>query len=298
MTNITPHLWFDTQAVEAARLYCDTFGDAEIIALSEIRNTPSGDCDIVRFRIFDQPFQSISAGDMFPFTPAVSFTVRCSSVDEVDRYWTSLSEDGTTLMPLDAYPFSERYGWVADRTGLSWQIMLDQPGAARQRIVPSLMFVGDVCGQAEDAAQHYTGIFDDATVEHVTRYTASAAPDREGSVMYGMFTLGGRLFSMMDSAHAHDFAFKGAVSFMVSCANQGEIDRYWQALSAVPEAERCGWLQDRFGVSWQIVPAAMGEMMQHGTREQVDRVTQAFLPMTKFDIATLERAYAGELNEA
>lgn len=293
MTNITPHLWYDTQAVEAAHLYCDTFGDAEIVSVSEIRNTPSGDCDIVRFRIFDQPFQSISAGDMYPFTPAVSFTVRCGSEAEVERYWASFSEGGSELMPLDSYPFSKRYGWIADRTGLSWQIMLDEAGAARQRIVPSLMFVGDVCGQAEAAAEHYVNTFPGSAMEHVTRYGADAAPDTEGSVMYGMFTLGGKLFSVMDSAHAHDFAFNGAVSFMVSCADQQEIDTYWSALSAVPEAERCGWLKDRFGVSWQIVPAVMGDMMNRGTREQVDRVTKAFLPMIKFDIAALERAFAG-----
>ncbi len=289
---ITPHLWYATQAVEAAQLYCDAFGDAEILAVSEVRNTPSGDCDIVRFRIFEQYFQSISAGEMFPFTPAVSFTIRCSTAAEVDRYWSVLSEGGSQLMPLDHYPFSKRYGWVADRTGLSWQITLDAEGAARQRVVPSLLFVGDAYGQAEAAAQHYTSVFDDAEVEHITRFGADAAPDVEGGVMYGMFRLGGQLFSMMESAHPHNFAFNGAVSFMVSCANQREIDHYWGALSAVPAAEQCGWLQDRFGVSWQIVPAVMNEMMQHGSREQVDRVTQAFLPMKKFDIAALERAFA------
>jgi predicted 3-demethylubiquinone-9 3-methyltransferase (glyoxalase superfamily) len=97
----------------------------------------------------------------------------------------------------------------------------------------------------------------------------------------------------MDSARDHQFSFNEAISFMVSCDSQEEIDRYWEGLSAVPEAEQCGWLKDRFGVSWQIVPSAMGEMLQSGTPEQVARVTKAFLAMKKFDVAELQRAFEG-----
>jgi predicted 3-demethylubiquinone-9 3-methyltransferase (glyoxalase superfamily) len=97
----------------------------------------------------------------------------------------------------------------------------------------------------------------------------------------------------LDSAHEHNFAFNEAISFIVSCEDQKEIDTYWEALSAVPEAEQCGWLKDKFGLSWQIVPKGMNEMMQNGTPEQVERVTQAFLPMKKFDLAELRRAYEG-----
>jgi predicted 3-demethylubiquinone-9 3-methyltransferase (glyoxalase superfamily) len=89
------------------------------------------------------------------------------------------------------------------------------------------------------------------------------------------------------------FKFNEAVSFMVRCDTQEEIDYYWEKLSAVPEAEQCGWLKDKYGLSWQIVPTVMGEMMKKGTREQIDRLTQAFLPMKKMDIESLKRAYNG-----
>jgi predicted 3-demethylubiquinone-9 3-methyltransferase (glyoxalase superfamily) len=98
----------------------------------------------------------------------------------------------------------------------------------------------------------------------------------------------------MDSAYEHNFAFNEAISFLVECDSQAEIDYYWERLSAVPEAEQCGWLKDKFGLSWQISPAALGEMMTKGTREQIDRVTQAFLPMKKFDVAELQKAYEGQ----
>jgi predicted 3-demethylubiquinone-9 3-methyltransferase (glyoxalase superfamily) len=97
----------------------------------------------------------------------------------------------------------------------------------------------------------------------------------------------------MDSAHKHDFAFNEAVSLLVQCDSQAEIDDYWGKLSAVPEAEQCGWLKDKYGVSWQIAPTAMEEMMSQGTPEQIERVTQAFLPMKKFDLAKLQAAYEG-----
>jgi len=98
-------------------------------------------------------------------------------------------------------------------------------------------------------------------------------------------------FAAMDSAHEHKFKFNEAISFMVNCATQKEIDYYWEKLSAVPGAEQCGWLKDKFGLSWQVVPTEMGEMMRHGTREQIARLTRAFLKMKKFDLSELRKAY-------
>jgi predicted 3-demethylubiquinone-9 3-methyltransferase (glyoxalase superfamily) len=95
----------------------------------------------------------------------------------------------------------------------------------------------------------------------------------------------------MDSAREHNFAFNEAISLIVKCETQAEIDYYWEKLSAVPEAEQCGWCKDQFGVSWQITPTIMDEMMQSGTEEQIARLTQAFLPMKKFDIAALQKAF-------
>ena len=209
--------------------------------------------------------------------------------------WSKLAEGGTALMPLDKYPFSERYGWIQDRYGLSWQLILTNPaGEVRPPIITSLLFVGDVCGKAEEASDFYLSIFEDSKRGALTRYPGGMEPDKEGTIMFTDFQLAGQWFTAMDSAHKHDFAFNEAISFMVPCATQEQIDYYWEKLSAVPEAEQCGWLKDKYGVSWQIVPTAMDEMMSKGTPEQIDRVTQAFLPMKKLDIAELKAAYEGK----
>jgi predicted 3-demethylubiquinone-9 3-methyltransferase (glyoxalase superfamily) len=292
MQRITPHLWFDKEAVEAAELYAATFPDSKVVNVSTIHDTPSGDADVVSFEVLGQPFAAISAGPLFKFTPAISFLVRCSARDQVDELWGTLSDGGNALMPLDAYPFSERYGWTEDRFGLSWQLMYDE-GAARQPIIPTLMFSGDVCGRAEEAVGHYTSVFPDSKVGHIDRYGDGEDPDRPGTVRHVGFSLAGQELAAMDSARVNDSGFNEAISFMVPCESQDEIDYYWERLSAVPEAEQCGWLKDKFGVSWQITPTALEELMSKGTPEQTARVTQAFLQMKKFDIAELRRAYEG-----
>lgn len=289
MQKIRPHLWFDTQAEEAAGLYASIFPNSKVTDVTTLHDTPSGDTPVVSFELFGQDFQAISAGPLFSFTPSISFLVLCESEEEVDTYWRALAEGGSALMPLDSYAHSKRYGWTQDRYGLSWQLMLAD-GEVGQRIVPSLMYVGDVAGKAEEAITFYTSLFDGSSVGDVLRYGKGEEPDREGTVKYAGFELFGQQFAAMDSAQEHDFNFNEAISLMVNCDDQAEIDRYWEALSADPESEQCGWLKDRYGVSWQIVPTAMDEMLRNSTEEQLARVTEAFLKMKKFDIAELERA--------
>lgn len=301
MSKITPHLWFDTQATEAAEFYSAVFPDSAVTSVTTVHDTPGGDCDVVSFRVWGQDFMAISAGPLFTINPSISFFVnvdpsRDDDAEElVERLWAQLADGGTTLMPLGEYPFSKKYGWVQDRYGVSWQLILSDPaGDPRPAIVPSLMFVGDVSGQAEEAIDFYVSVFGDAERGQLVRYPEGSAPDLPGTVMFSDFRLADTWFAAMDSAHGHAFGFNEAVSLMINCADQVEIDRYWERLSAVPEAEQCGWLKDRYGVSWQITPAAMGEMLAGGTPEQVARVTQAFLPMKKFDLAVLRAAYEGE----
>jgi predicted 3-demethylubiquinone-9 3-methyltransferase (glyoxalase superfamily) len=293
MQKITPHLWFDTEAAEAADYYSSALPDSKVTNLTTIHDTPSGDTDIVSFELMGQSFMAISAGPLFKFTPAVSFVISCTTKEEVDTLWARLSEGGTALMPLDSYPFSERYGWTEDRYGLSWQIMLVGEEQGTQRITPTLMFVGEVCGKAEEAIDLYTSVFPDSKVGPTLRYGKDEEPDEEGTIKYASFLLEGQEFAAMDSAREHNFGFNEAISFIVSCETQEEIDHYWDSLSAVPEAEQCGWLKDSYGLSWQVVPSAMDEMLRTGTKEQIARVTEAFLKMKKFDLAELWRAYEG-----
>lgn len=300
MSTITPHLWFDTQAREAAEFYAAVFPDSSVTSVTTLRDTPSGDSDIVSFRVWGQDFMAISAGPLFAINPSVSFMVNFdpgrddNATDLLDGAWARLADGGTALMPLDAYPFSKRYGWVQDRYGVSWQLILTDPsGDPRPAIVPAMMFVGGVSGKAEEATDFYRDVFGDAERGQLVRYPEGMAPEVPGTVMFSDVRLGDTWIAAMDSANEHNFGFNEAVSLMVRCADQAEIDRYWERLSAVPEAEQCGWLKDRYGVSWQIVPAEMGDMLSHGTPEQIARVTQAFLPMKKFDLAALRAAYAG-----
>jgi len=300
MQKITPHLWFDKEAKEAVEFYTSVFPDSKITNTTTLHDTPSGDTDILSFELAGQSFMAISAGPLFKFNPSVSFFVNFdpsrdkNAQENIDILWDNLSQGGVALMPLQQYPFSQRYGWVQDKYGLSWQLILSNPeGEERPVIVPSLLFVGTVAGRAEEAINFYLSVFKDSKMGTIQRYSAGQEPDKEGTVMFAECMLFGQWFAAMDSAHMHDFAFNEAISFIVNCDNQEEIDYYWDKLSAVPEAEQCGWLKDRFGLSWQVAPTAMDEMMKNGTNEQIARLTQAFLPMKKFDLAELKKAYEG-----
>jgi predicted 3-demethylubiquinone-9 3-methyltransferase (glyoxalase superfamily) len=301
MQKIIPHLWFDKEAKEAAEFYTSVFPNSKLTHITTLHNTPSGDCDIVSFELWKHSFMAISAGPLFKFNPSISFMVNFDPSQDKDAktrievVWNKLAEGGKVLMPLDKYPFSEHYGWVQDKYGLSWQLILTNPeGEERPIIIPALMFVGEVCGKAEEATDFYLSVFKSSKRGAIARYPTGTEPDKEGTVMFTDFKLEGQWFAAMDSARMHDFTFNEAVSLIVNCDTQEEIDFYWEKLSVVPEAEQCGWLKDKYGVSWQIVPTAMDEMMSKGTREQIDRVTQAFLPMKKFDIAKLKKAYEGK----
>jgi predicted 3-demethylubiquinone-9 3-methyltransferase (glyoxalase superfamily) len=302
MQKITPHLWFDDKAEEAAEFYATAFGNgSRVSGTTTLHDTPSGDAGSVSFELVGYRFMAISAGPLFKFNPSISFILNfdpardANARENLDALWGKLSQDGTALMPLDAYPFSERYGWIQDKYGVSWQLMLTNPeGEPRPFIIPSLMFVGAVAGQAEEAINFYLSVFDDSGMGAIHRYGAGQEPDEEGTVMFADFMLENQWFAATDSAYEHNFGFNEAISFIVGCDTQAEIDYYWEKLSAVPEAEQCGWLKDKYGVSWQIVPTVMNEMMSAGTQEQIDRVTQAFLPMKKLDIATLQKEFNGE----
>ncbi len=292
-SKIVTHLWFNTEAREAAQYYATVFPDSHVTSTTVLHGTPSGDVDVVGFEILGAEFMAISAGPLFTFNPSISFHVNCETAAEVDAIWSKLFEGGKVLMELGAYPFSERYGWIQDKYGLSWQIIAMGDRMPAQRITPVLMFVGAVAGKAEEAITLYTSVFRNAKIGSILRYGANAAPDKEGTIQFASFTLEGQEFGAMDSAHDHRFAFNEAISFMVRCADQKEIDSYWDALSADPAAEQCGWLKDAFGVSWQIVPIEMNAMMQDKDPSKVRRVTEAFLKMKKFDLAALHNAFDG-----
>lgn len=272
---ITPCLWFDNKAKEAAEFYCSVFPDMVITSENHI---------VITIETSGQKFILLNGGPHFTINPSVSFFVVYETNKEVEEVWNLLMKGGSALMPLDKYDWSEKYGWVQDKFGVSWQLSVGKTNEFGQKFSPSLMFTNKYAGKAEQAIRFYKSLFDESSIDRIERYTANDY-DVEGTIKFVQFRLGNQVFMAMDSSLSHAFSFNEAVSFVVDCKTQDEIDFYWDKLSAVPEAEQCGWLKDQFGVSWQIVPSILGELMSDPSRSE--KVIQAFMQMKKFDIEKL-----------
>ena len=293
MQRIVPHLWYDKEAKEAALFYISLFDQSKLLNINILENTPSGNAEIVSFQLAGLQFEAISAGPYFKFNPSISLMVACYSVEEVNAKWEALSEGGQELMPLGEYPFSKWYGWIQDKYGLSWQLMLVDNGETVQKITPNFLFSNEACGKAEEAVKYYTEIFKDSEILIMSRYGEEEAATSKAKINYAGFNLNGIAFSAMDNGFDVDFSFNEAFSIIVNCENQEEIDYFWDKLSSKPEAEECGWVKDKFGVSWQIVPTIMKDILNCGDREKIQRVTEVFLKMKKFDLEVLHKAYNG-----
>ncbi|UQW81688.1 VOC family protein [Staphylococcus edaphicus] len=292
---IVPHLWFDTEAEQAVNFYTSVFPETKIIKKAILQDTPSGDAQQLIFNIFNYRFMAINAGPYFVKNPSISFTVlfNKSEIDLLESVYSKLIKNGKAIMPLDQYDFSEKYGWVQDQYDVSWQLLVtDIP--ITNRIEPSLMFMNDNVGRAEEAINFYNEVFNNSEQGGKFYYPEGLEPNKTSQLAHARFKIENQWFTCMDSAYDYNYQFNEGISLIVTLDNQVELDAYWHKLSAVPEAEQCGWLKDKFGVSWQIVPKQLDEMMSHGTQEQLNRVTEAFLKMKKFDIAALELAYHNE----
>jgi predicted 3-demethylubiquinone-9 3-methyltransferase (glyoxalase superfamily) len=308
MQKIAPCLWFDRNCEEAVNFYLTVFPNSKITTLkrypADIQVGPmkdmAGKVLTAIFELNGYQFQALDGGPMFTINPSVSFFVNFDpsrmpdAAAVLDAMWARLSDGGTALMPLQAYPFSKRYGWVQDRFGVSWQLMLTNPeGEPRPEIIPSQLFTGAVCGKAEEALRLYASLFG-GTLGNVVRYPQGMEPNKEGSAMFAEAKLFDQWFAAMDSAAGHTFGFNEAISYNVECEDQAEVDRYWSALTAGGGADSmCGWLKDRFGFSWQIVPKRLGALLSDPDKGRADRALKAMLGMRKLDIAALERAASG-----
>lgn len=275
---INPCLWFDGNAKEAAEFYCSAFKSSEIKSENQI---------VVSIEMAGQKFICINGGPIFKMNPSISFFAVCETENELDAAWRQLTDGGNVLMELGKYNWSDKYGWVQDKFGASWQLSLGKREDVGQKFTPFLMFTGRQAGNAKRAIDFYTSVFDNSSVTGILEYTAGE-PDVEGTVKHAQFKLNNQVFMAMDSSLQHNFGFNEAVSLMVECDTQEQIDYLWEKLSAVPEAEQCGWLKDQFGVSWQIIPSVLEKLMNDPTRSE--RVVQAFMKMKKFDIEVLENA--------
>ena len=276
--NIHSCWWFDGNAKEAADFYCNIFPESKITI-----DTPM----VVNFELWGQKFMGLNGGPMFTKNPSISYFVVFDTTEEVDIAWTSLSEGGEVLMALDTYPWSEKYGWLQDKFGVSWQLSVGDLKDTGQRIAPSLMFVRDKAGRAEAAIKLYTALFENSSISGVHHY-GEGEGDRPDLVKHAQFIIDGKTFMAMDSSGPHDFDFNEGISLVVECKTQEEIDKYWNALTERGEESMCGWLKDEFGVSWQIIPADLGKWMSDP--EKRDRVMQKVMSSKKFNIEELKNS--------
>jgi predicted 3-demethylubiquinone-9 3-methyltransferase (glyoxalase superfamily) len=242
---------------------------------------------VVTFELNGTKFMGLNGGPMFKINPSISFFVNCPTIEEVDTIWDKLLAGGKALMAIDKYPWSERYGWLQDKFGLTWQISIANDGDTKLKIRPSFLFTNQQFGKAEEAINFYTSIFKDSKTDLLFHYPESE--EHSGKVLYAEFQLNQQPFIAMDGPGVHQYSFNEAVSLVIHCDTQAEIDEYWEKLTSDGGQEGvCGWLRDRFGVSWQVVPSALGKLMSNP--EKAGRVMQAVMKMKKFDIDTLKNA--------
>ncbi len=291
---IVPNIWFDGNAEEAVEFYArilpNTTGRILVrypeTGLPDFQREMAGKPLTAEIVIDDYQIVFINAGPEFTPTPAISFMLNFDpsrdpdAASSLDRTWAGLLDGGEALMEIGEYPFSPRYGWIRDRYGVTWQLILTNPdGEPRPFVMPSMLFCGAAQNKAKEAIARYTALFPDSAVGMVVEYTTATGAANADSVMFGDFTLAGQWFVAMDSIDEKDFTFGCGVSYQVNCADQAEIDHYWAALSRVPEAEQCGWCADEFGVSWQVVPAGAEAMVM------TPGAYQAMMGMKKIVIA-------------
>lgn len=282
MQTIIPHLWYDTEAKEAVAFYVELFG-GKIDWTYTITDTPSGDSDLIQFQLGDMTLAAISAGPYFKLNESMSLMVNVASKDEVTRLYQALSEGGRVLMPLGEYPFSPYYVWLEDRFGLSWQLSytpdLDKP----YQFDICLLFSQEQVGLAQPMLDYYKDKLPQASVGQLSYYGEGEAAVETAKLNYAELLVAGQKMIVMDHGYGGEASFNEAFSLMVYVDSQDELNFYYDLLSAVPEAEMCGWVKDQFGISWQIVPRMLMEAYDTASPETVKAVNDAVLQMRRLD---------------
>jgi predicted 3-demethylubiquinone-9 3-methyltransferase (glyoxalase superfamily) len=273
-TILFPCLWFDGKAKDAAEFYCSVFKNSVITV-----ETPL----VVTFELNGQKIMGLNGGPMFTINPSISLFVTCDSITETDRIWNTLFDGGSAYIPIDSYPWSERYGWLKDKFGMTWQISSSGENDGGLRIIPSFLFTNTRFGEAGPAREFYKSVFSESSTNVLVPYPEGDV--NVGKVMYSEFEINRSRFVAMDGPGNHDYTFNEAVSLVVECETQQEIDYYWEKLTEGGEESMCGWLKDRFGVSWQVVPKVLAELMTDP--EKAEKAMKAFSKMRKFEIDKL-----------
>lgn len=271
---ITPCLWFNGNAEEAADLYCSVFSGAKITARSPY---------VIEIDVTGQSITLLDGGPKYQPNPSISFYYICETEKELNGIWKGLLKEGKVLMPLDKYTWGEKYGWINDKYGVSWQVALGKIADVGQKITPCLMFSGRQCGRAEEALNFYLSVFKNSGSDGILY------DEKDNKlVKHAQFSLLGQTFMVMDSVEKHSFEFSEGVSLTIHCETQTEIDYYWSQLTVDGQESMCGWLKDMFGVSWQVVPVVLDTIMKDPAK--AGKAAEAFMTMRKLDIEQIVQA--------
>lgn len=275
---ITPCLWFNGQARDAAAIYCAAFKSSRITAQSPF---------VTGIEVAGQHLTLLDGGPMYKPNASISFYVGCETTEEFDQAWNVLSKGGQVVSKPEKSPWSEKYGWISDAFGISWQLGVQKKSDIAQKITPYLMFTGDQYGRADAAIKHYESVFKGGSTEGVVRYGPGDAPEQAGFVRHAEIALMNQKF-MMSEVSSTSVPFTEGISLTVHCEDQAEVDYYWTKLTEGGEESMCGWLKDRFGVSWQIVPTILTKLMNDPIK--AGKAAQAFMSMRKLDIEQIVQA--------
>lgn len=279
--DIFPCLWCNGDAKESAEFYCQVFGGKITV------DTPV----VINIDLFGQKVMLLNGGPQFEKNPSISFLINCASEEDVQHYWDKLSDGGTALMALDSYPWSKKYGWIKDKYGATWQLYFGE--MQEQRLVPTLMFMHQNNGKAMEAMEFYTNTFPDSKIEGILKYKDGGENgENPENVQHAQFIINNYTLSCMDSSFDHKFDFNEGISLVMMTNDQKETDHLWNTLiSGGGRESMCGWLKDQYGVSWQIVPKRLIELMNDTDPAKSQKVVQAMLKMQKIIISDLEAAY-------
>lgn len=277
--SVYPCLGIRGKIAEASEFYMQTFGDGKVLTNSEI---------VILIELSGQKFMLLNDGPSSSPNPSISFMVICETENETEQYYNKLTVGGKVLMAIDNYPWSSKYGWVEDKFGVSWQLYTGSKADTPQKFCPTFMFTGVKAGQAKTAIQDFTQLFPDSNIQGIMNYGVGEG-DSEDFVKHAQFKIKDYIMMAMDSSANHAFGFNDAISIVVECDTQDEIDKYWAHLTASGGHEvACGWLTDQYGISWQIIPKNIVKWVTDPISGQ--RAMQAMMKMKKLIIADLENA--------
>lgn len=291
---ISPCLWFDTQAEEVVEFYTSLFPNSLIKNIlrygkegKEIQKKPEGSVLTIDFTLDEVPFVALNGTPAFQHNESISLFVYCETDERINFLYEKFSESGSVNMPLDKYDWSSKYAWVKDKFGVSWQLDISKSNSS-QKIVPSLLFVNNKFNLIKNAANFYTSIFPDSKIL-IEQVFENINEIENGTLLFAQLSLNGYLINLMSGGKIkHNFDFNESISFIVNCNSQEEIDYYWSKLTEGGEEIECGWLKEKFGIFWQIVPEILNELLVDSQKS--DKVMREIFKMKKLELKKLLEA--------